>query len=84
MSHGTTDEQWLPVLDVGPYLAGEAGALESLAAELRQACEGVGFYFLENTGAILPEQVKWTALLTRTAVDSHSLLHTPRCSNNGE
>jgi hypothetical protein len=57
MSHGSADEQWLPVLDVGPYLAGEPGALESLAAELRQACEGVGFYFLENTEAMLPKQV---------------------------
>ena len=35
MSHGSADEQWLPVLDVGAYLAGEPGALESLAAELR-------------------------------------------------
>jgi isopenicillin N synthase-like dioxygenase len=51
------DDQWLPVLDVGPYLAGEPGALEALAAELRKACEGVGFYFLENTSALLPERV---------------------------
>ena len=51
------DEQWLPVLDVGPYLAGEPGALESLAVELRGACEGVGFYFLENVSALLPDQV---------------------------
>ena len=68
MSHGSADEQWLPVLDVGAYLAGEPGALESLAAELRAACEGVGFYFLENTGALLPEQVVRDMLAASHAV----------------
>src|SRR5262245_50550945 len=34
----------LPLLDVEPYLAGEAGALERLGAELRWAFENVGFY----------------------------------------
>ena len=40
----------IPVLDVGPYLAGEPGALETLAAELRFACETVGFHYLANHG----------------------------------
>ena len=57
MSHGDQGKQWLPVLDVGPFLANDPGALEALAAELRVACEGVGFYFLENTEAILPDEV---------------------------
>lgn len=48
-------DQWLPVLDCGPLLAGENGALERFAQELRAASEGVGFYFLENFNAILPE-----------------------------
>lgn len=68
MSHGIQDEQWLPVLDVGPYLMGEPGALKLLAAELRQACEGVGFYFLENTAAVLPEQVVRGMLAASQAV----------------
>ena len=45
------DDQWLPVLDLRPYLRGEPGALEALATDLREACEGVGFYFLENMDA---------------------------------
>ncbi len=41
------DEE-IPILDFGPYLAGEDGALEALAAELRHAQENVGFYFATN------------------------------------
>lgn len=40
----------IPVLDVGPFLAGESGALERLAVELRRASETVGFYFIRNHG----------------------------------
>jgi isopenicillin N synthase-like dioxygenase len=45
-----TGGEVIPVLDLGPYRAGEAGALERLAAELRHACENIGFYFLTNHG----------------------------------
>ncbi len=40
----------IPVLDLGPYLRGEAGALERLGGELRHALENVGFYFIVNHG----------------------------------
>ena len=40
----------IPVLDLGPYLAGEAGAREKLAAELRHAQEQIGFYYIINHG----------------------------------
>ncbi len=40
----------IPVLDLGPYLAGEAGAKAKLAAELRHCFEDVGFYFITNHG----------------------------------
>ncbi|GAA5237069.1 2-oxoglutarate and iron-dependent oxygenase domain-containing protein [Verticiella sediminum] len=40
----------IPVLDLGPYLAGEPGALDRLAEELRHALENVGFYFVMNHG----------------------------------
>ncbi|MEJ0071415.1 MAG: 2-oxoglutarate and iron-dependent oxygenase domain-containing protein [Pseudomonadota bacterium] len=43
-------DETIPVLDLGPYRAGRPGALAALAAELRQACEQVGFYFLANHG----------------------------------
>ncbi|QHI98506.1 isopenicillin N synthase family oxygenase [Xylophilus rhododendri] len=40
----------IPVLDIGPYLAGEPGALERLGAEMRYALENIGFYFVVNHG----------------------------------
>ena len=41
----------IPVIDYGPYLAGEPGALERLAAEVKYACENVGFFYAFNHGA---------------------------------
>lgn len=40
----------IPVLDLGPYLAGRPGAREATAAELRAALEGVGFFIIVNHG----------------------------------
>ncbi|MCO6417117.1 hypothetical protein JYK14_13230 [Siccirubricoccus sp. KC 17139] len=40
----------LPILDAAPFLRGESGALEVLAAELRFALENVGFYLLAGHG----------------------------------
>lgn len=40
----------IPVIDLGPYLAGEAGALARTAAELGEASETIGFYFIGNHG----------------------------------
>ncbi len=42
----------IPVLDVSAYLAGEPGARETLAEELRFALENIGFYYL--TGHDIP------------------------------
>ncbi|MBS0520860.1 MAG: isopenicillin N synthase family oxygenase [Proteobacteria bacterium] len=47
----------IPVLDLGAYLAGEPGALDRLAAELRTALTEIGFYFIVNHG-ISDEQVR--------------------------
>jgi isopenicillin N synthase-like dioxygenase len=49
-----TDTTWrrttvdIPVLDLGPYLAGAPGAADRTAAALRYALEHVGFYFVVN------------------------------------
>lgn len=43
----------LPIVDLGPYLAGEPGAREKLAAQLRFCCEEIGFFYIENHG--IPE-----------------------------
>ena len=48
-----TEENPIPGLDVGPYLRGDAGALDSLANSLRYVCENVGFFYIENHG--IPE-----------------------------
>ena len=40
----------IPILDLGPYRAGESGALARLGAQLRTACETIGFYFIEGHG----------------------------------
>lgn len=38
----------IPVIDLGPYLAGAPGAIERTAGQLRHAMENVGFYFIVN------------------------------------
>ena len=40
----------IPVLDLSDFLAGKPGALEQTAADLRRACEWVGFYFITGHG----------------------------------
>ncbi|MBN33188.1 MAG: 2OG-Fe(II) oxygenase [Rhodospirillaceae bacterium] len=40
----------IPVLDLGPWMAGDEGALDRLAADLRKVCMEVGFYFITNHG----------------------------------
>lgn len=45
-----SDDKLIPTLDLGPLLAGEPGAAESLARQLRWASENVGFYSIVNHG----------------------------------
>ncbi len=45
---GAADE--IPIIDLGPYLAGEEGAREDAATALRHAFEHIGFYFITNHG----------------------------------
>ena len=40
----------IPVIDYGPYFAGQPDALITLAAEVRHACEHVGFFYALNHG----------------------------------
>ena len=44
----------VPVIDIGPYLAGEKGALEDTARQLGAASESLGFYFIGNHGVPQP------------------------------
>jgi isopenicillin N synthase-like dioxygenase len=43
------DEE-IPVLDVGPFLAGRPGALQRLAGEVRYALENIGFFYIRAHG----------------------------------
>ncbi len=40
----------IPVIDLGPYLAGTSGAIDRAAEELRFALTEIGFYFIVNHG----------------------------------
>src|SRR5262245_44916836 len=40
----------IPVIDLGPYLAGESGAIDRTASQLRHALTEIGFYFIVNHG----------------------------------
>jgi isopenicillin N synthase-like dioxygenase len=49
----------IPVIDLGPYLAGAPGALDRAAAQLRFALTEIGFYFIVNHG-VPPELTRAT------------------------
>jgi isopenicillin N synthase-like dioxygenase len=40
----------IPVIDFGPYFGGEPDALDRLAAEVRNACEHIGFFYVRGHG----------------------------------
>jgi len=44
----------IPVIDFGPVFAGESGALQRLAPEIRHACEHIGFFYALNHGVPEP------------------------------
>jgi isopenicillin N synthase-like dioxygenase len=45
-----SDKSIIPVIDLGPYLAGEPGALDRTAGQLRFALTEIGFYSIVNHG----------------------------------
>jgi isopenicillin N synthase-like dioxygenase len=45
-----TVSKLIPVIDFGPFFAGETGALDQLAEQLRDACENIGFLYALNHG----------------------------------
>src|SRR6202023_970142 len=44
------ETELIPVIDIGPYLAGAPGAIDRAAGELRFALTEIGFYFIFNHG----------------------------------
>ena len=57
--HGVKDSEavshLIPVIDFGPYFAGEPGALKVLAQHLRHACAEIGFFYAANHG--VPQRI---------------------------
>jgi isopenicillin N synthase-like dioxygenase len=45
----------IPVIDYGPYFAGEPGALDRLVPQVRHACENVGFFYISGHG--VPDEI---------------------------
>jgi predicted metal-dependent enzyme (double-stranded beta helix superfamily) len=66
----------IPVIDYGPYFAGEKDAIDRLAAELADACENIGFFYALNHG--VPEAVPSTRRNIRRRSTAIS------CSNSTE
>ncbi|MDO9710488.1 isopenicillin N synthase family dioxygenase [Paracraurococcus lichenis] len=50
MAADTAAAPAIPIIDLGPYLAGEPGALEATAAQLRHVNETIGFMTIVNHG----------------------------------
>ncbi|MCX7364025.1 MAG: isopenicillin N synthase family oxygenase [Alphaproteobacteria bacterium] len=83
-----SNHETIPVIDLGPYLAGEAGALDRTAQELRVALTEIGFYFIVNHGiardkirAVFAEAARFHALpLERKMalrIDRHNVGYLP-------
>ena len=51
------DTEIIPVIDLGPYLAGAPGAIDRTAEELHFALTEIGFYFIINHG-VPSEQIR--------------------------
>ncbi len=49
-THQNATDEDIPTLDLGPFLAGEDGAAEKTATELRSALEQTGFFYILNHG----------------------------------
>ena len=57
-------EQTIPILDLGPYLRGEAGAFDAAAERLRHINETIGFLFIVNHGvprSLVDQTFAWAA-----------------------
>jgi isopenicillin N synthase-like dioxygenase len=54
MDHPDSDVE-IPTLDIAPYLSGQSGACEMVAANLRHISKTVGFFYLRGHG--IPQQL---------------------------
>jgi isopenicillin N synthase-like dioxygenase len=49
MDHPDSEEQ-IPILDISPYIGGEKGGREAVAARLRDISKTIGFFYLKGHG----------------------------------
>ncbi len=62
----------IPILDLGPFLAGEDGAAEKTATKLRSALEQTGFFYILNHGVakgLRDHLIKQTAAFYRLPLE---------------
>src|SRR5580704_4216130 len=82
------DTEIIPVVDLGPYLAGVPGAIDRAAQELRFALTEIGFYFIVNHGVpaglvgdVLRQAARFHALPLETKLaiklDRHNVGYLP-------
>ena len=71
------DQSRIPVLDIGPFLAGEPGAVTPLARAIARTCEDTGFLVVADHGVpqVLPDRVFAAAarFFARTEADKLAL-----------
>lgn len=72
----------IPVLDLGAYLQGKDGERERLAAELREALEDIGFFYVVNHG--VPKQLIDKTLAETARFHALPLTEKNRVKINGD
>ncbi len=69
------DAEIIPVIDLGPYLAGAPGAIDRAGADLRFALTEIGFYFIVNHGVpsgLIREVFRTSRAFSRPAAGKRS------------
>ena len=67
----------IPIIDLAPFLAGEAGAAHTAAREMRDALERIGFFFIINHGvpkALRDKMVEETARFYELPLEQKMIL----------
>ncbi|MEL6983184.1 MAG: 2-oxoglutarate and iron-dependent oxygenase domain-containing protein, partial [Actinomycetota bacterium] len=50
MTDGMADDNQVPIIDVGPFLAGTEEGIAQVAAEVDRACRDIGFFQIVGHG----------------------------------
>ena len=70
MSTSASGSETIPVIDIGPFIAGDPAGSRAVAEAVRQACEGIGFFTV--VGHRVPE-----TLVDRLYADARAFFALP-------